>query len=148
MASLLMNLIRSPVPFHQVRKRKWYGVTTNLFKRIFIECVDLDTELSHDSNLQRSETSTPWLRSIHISALIAVVSARSPPHEVRSIQDRNERAEVLLRSNGEADHHQIDCSRCCGNHGDGGIDRLDLLKWGNKGGDHASARPSGYVRGI
>lgn len=32
MASLLMNLIRSPVPFHQVRKREWCGMTTNLVK--------------------------------------------------------------------------------------------------------------------
>jgi hypothetical protein len=106
---------------------------------MFIECVDLDTELSLDSNLQRSEPSIPWLRIINVSALIAVVSARSPPHEVRSIQDRDERARVLLGSNGEADHHQIDCLRCCGSHGDRGLDRLDLLR-GNRGGDLSSTR--------
>jgi hypothetical protein len=100
---------------------------------MFIECVDLDTELSLDSNLQRSEPSIPWLRIINVSALIAVVSARSPPHEVRSIQDRDERAGVLLGSNGEADHHPIDCLRCCGSHGDRGLDRLDLLKGRQQG---------------
>ena len=73
---------------------------------MFIECVDLDIELSLDSNLQQSEPSAPWLRIIHVSALIAVVSARSPPFEVRSIQDCDERTEVLLGSNGEADHHR------------------------------------------
>ena len=88
---------------------------------MFIECVDLDIELSLDSNLQQSEPSAPWLRIIHVSALIAVVSARSPPFEVRSIQDCDERTEVLLGSNGEADH------------GDGGPNRLGLLKGSNKG---------------
>ena len=94
---------------------------------MFIEYVDLDIELSPSSNLQQSEPSAPWLRIIHVSALIAVVSARSPPFEVRSIQDCDERTEVLLGSNGEADHHQIDCLKCCGSHGDRGSDRLDLL---------------------
>ena len=133
MASLLMNLIRSPVPFHQVRKREWCGVTTNLFKNVFIVCIDLDTELSRDSDLQRPEPSTPWLRDMRMSALIAGVSARAPPHEVRSIQDHDEHIGVLFRSNGEADHHQIDYLRCCGSHGDCGSDCLDLLKGGNKG---------------
>jgi hypothetical protein len=127
MASLLMNLIRSPVPFHQVRKREGCKVTTNLFGNLFIECVDLDTELSLNSNLQRSEPPKPWLRIITYP-LTAVVSARSPPHEVRSIQDCGERTGVLLGSNGEADHHQIDCLRCCGSHDDRKFDRLDLLK--------------------
>lgn len=94
---------------------------------MFIEYVDLDIELSPSSNLQQSEPSAPWLRIIHVSALIAVVSARSPPLEVRSIQDCDERTEVLLGSNGEADHHQIDCLKCCGSHDDRGSDRLDLL---------------------
>ena len=100
---------------------------TNLFKKMFIEYVDLDIELSLGSNLQQSEPSAPWLRIIHVSALIAVVSARSPPLEVRSIQDCDERTEVLLGSNGEADHHQIDCLKCCDSHGDSSPDRLGLL---------------------
>ena len=101
-----MNLIRSPVPFHQVRTKVWCGVMTNLFRNMFIECVDLNIELWLASNLQQSEPSAPWLRIFHVSALIAVVSAGSPPLEVRSIQDCDERTEVLLGSNGEADHHR------------------------------------------
>ena len=127
-----MNLIRSPVPFHQVRERKWGAVTTNLFRNMFIECVDLDTELSLDSNPQRSEPPTPWLRIITYP-LTAVVSVRLPPHEVRSIQDCSERTGVLFGSNGEADHHQIDCLRCCGSHGDRKLGRLDLLKGRQQG---------------
>lgn len=128
-----MNIIRSPVPFHQVRTREWCGVMTNLFRKMFIEYVDLDIELSLDSNLRRSEPSAPWLRIIHVSALIAVVSARSPPLEVRSIQDCDERTGVPLGSNGEADHHQIDCLKCCSSHGDGAPDRSDLLQGRQQG---------------
>lgn len=118
-------------------------------QNMFIECVDLDTELSLDSNLQRSEPPTPWLRIINVSALIAVVSARSPPHEVRSIQDRDQRAGVLLGSNGEADHHQIDCLRCCGSHDA----RTRLFGFVEREATRAEivqacAWSSGYVRGI
>jgi hypothetical protein len=132
-----------------VRTRECCGVTTNLFGNLFIEYVDLDTELSLDSNLQRSEPPTPWLRIINVSALIAVVSARSPPHEVRNIQDRDERAGVLLGSNGEADHHQIDCLRCCGSHDA----RTRLFGFVEREATRAEivqacAWSSGYVRGI
>jgi hypothetical protein len=52
-----------------------------------------------------------------LSALITVVSARWPTHEERSVQDRDDRVNMLLGSIGEAVHHQIDCLRCCGSHG-------------------------------
>ena len=145
MASLLMNLIRSPVPFHQVRTREWCGVMTNLFRNMFIECVDLDIELSLDSNLQQSEPSAPWLRIFHVSALIAVVSAGSPPLEVRSIQDCDERTEVLLGSNGEA-ISPINCLKCCGSHGDGGPNRLGLLKGRQQG--YRASKVSKSLRAV
>jgi hypothetical protein len=63
-----------------------------------------------------------------MSAHIAVVSVRSPTHEVRSIQDHDDYFHVFLESIGEADHHRIGCLRCCASHGAGYSDCLHLFE--------------------
>jgi hypothetical protein len=102
-------------------------MTTNLFVKTFIGCADLDTKLPlHVSSKVRNLNTVASL-SCAMSAHIAIVSARSPTHEVRSIRDRDGRSDIFLVSIGEAVHHQIDCLRCCGSHEREDHDRLNLL---------------------
>ena len=114
--------------------RGWNGVMTNLLMNMFIECVNFDTELLLDSDFRPTGTiDTKVPHPYSLSACIAIVSARSPAREVRSIRDRNVRYNVFLESIGEAVHHQIDCLRCCGSHDGNDHNCLDLLKGRQQG---------------